>query len=125
MSAKIRKKFVPLQHKTDNIMTQEEKTKLEERIVDVLKTVYDPEIPVNIYDLGMIYKIDVQEDGSVDMDMTFTAPNCPAADFILEDVRTKVESVEGIMTANVNLVFEPAWDQSMMSEEARVELGFD
>ncbi len=98
---------------------------MEERIVDVLKTVYDPEIPVNIYDLGMIYKIDIQEDGSVDMDMTFTAPNCPAADFILEDVRTKVESVEGITTANVNLVFEPAWDQSMMSEESRVELGFD
>ena len=106
-------------------MTQEEKTQLEERIVDVLKTVYDPEIPVNIYDLGMIYKIDVQEDGSVDMDMTFTAPNCPAADFILEDVRTKVESVDGITTANVNLVFEPAWDQSMMCEEARVELGLD
>jgi len=106
-------------------MTQEEKTQLEERIVDVLKTVYDPEIPVNIYDLGMIYKIDVQEDGSVDMDMTFTAPNCPAADFILEDVRTKVESVAGITTANVNLVFEPAWDKDMMSEEARIELGFD
>jgi len=106
-------------------MTQEEKTQLEERIVDVLKTVYDPEIPVNIYDLGMIYKIDVQEDGSVDMDMTFTAPNCPAADFILEDVRTKAESVDGITTANVNLVFEPAWDQSMMSEEAKVELGLD
>ena len=111
---------------TDNdSMTQEEKTQLEERIVDVLKTVYDPEIPVNIYDLGMIYKIDVQEDGSVDMDMTFTAPNCPAADFILEDVRTKVESVAGITTANVNLVFEPAWDKDMMSEEARIELGFD
>ena len=111
-------------------MTQEEKTQLEERIVDVLKTVYDPEIPVNIYDLGMIYKIDVHEDDSadgadVDLDMTFTAPNCPAADFILEDVRTKVESVEGIRTANVNLVFEPAWDQNMMSEEARVELGFE
>ncbi|MBQ7511905.1 MAG: DUF59 domain-containing protein [Prevotella sp.] len=106
-------------------MTQEEKSLMEQRIVDVLKTVYDPEIPVNIYDLGMIYKIDVQEDGSVDMDMTFTAPNCPAADFILEDVRTKVESVDGITAANVNLVFEPAWDQSMMSEEARVELGFD
>ena len=125
MGAKLRKKIVPLQHNTDNIMTQEEKTKLEERIVDVLKTVYDPEIPVNIYDLGMIYKIDVQDDGSVDMDMTFTAPNCPAADFILEDVRTKVESVDGVKGANVNLVFEPAWDQSMMSEEARVELGFD
>ena len=107
------------------VMTQEEKTKIEERIVDVLKTVYDPEIPVNIYDLGMIYKIDVRDDSSVELDMTFTSPNCPAADFILEDVRTKVESVDGVKGANVNLVFEPAWDQSMMSEEARVELGFD
>ena len=106
-------------------MTQEEKTRIEERIVDVLKTVYDPEIPVNIWDLGMIYKIDVKEDGYVDIDMTFTAPNCPAADFILEDVRTKVDSVEGVVSTNVNLVFEPAWDQSMMTEEARVELGFD
>ena len=106
-------------------MTQEEKNQIEERIVDILKTVYDPEIPVNIYDLGMIYKIDVQDDSSVELDMTFTAPNCPAADYILEDVRTKVESVEGVKSSNVNLVFEPAWDQSMMSEEARVELGFD
>ena len=119
-------------------MTQEEKTLIEGRIVDVLKTVYDPEIPVDISSLGMIYKIDVQDDAAVshrdadngvqaivDIDMTFTAPNCPAADFILEDVRTKVESVEGVKSANVNLVFEPAWDQSMMSEEARVELGFD
>ena len=106
-------------------MTQEEKTNIEERIVDVLKTVYDPEIPVNIYDLGMIYKIDVKDDGSVDMDMTFTAPSCPAADVILEDVRTKVESVKGVKAANVNLVFEPAWDQSMMSDEAKIELGFE
>lgn len=106
-------------------MTQQEKTTLEERIVDVLKTVYDPEIPVNIFDLGMIYKIDVKDDATVELDMTFTAPNCPAADFILEDVRTKIESVEGIRAANVNLVFEPAWDQFMMTEEARVELGFD
>ena len=106
-------------------MTKEEKTKIEERIVDVLKTVYDPEIPVNIYDLGMIYKIDVDEKGNLDMDMTFTAPSCPAADFILEDVRTKVESVDGVKSANINLVFDPVWDQSMMSEEARVELGFD
>ena len=105
-------------------MTQEEKTLIESRIVDVLKTVYDPEIPIDIYEWGMIYKIDVKDDGSVDIDMTFTAPNCPAADFILEDVRTKVESVEGISSANINLVFEPAWDQSMMSEEARIELGF-
>ena len=84
-------------------MTQEEKTKIEERIVDVLKTVYDPEIPVNIWDLGMIYKIDVKDDGNVDLDMTFTAPSCPAADFILEDVRTKVDSVEGVKSTNVNL----------------------
>ena len=93
--------------------------------MDVLKTVYNPEIPVDIWNLGMIYKIDVKNDGAVELDMTFTAPSCPAADFILEDVRTKVESVEGVTSANVNLVFEPAWDQSMMSEEARVELGFD
>ena len=106
-------------------MTQEEKTKIEERIVDVLKTVYDPEIPVNIWDLGMIYKIDVKDDATVELDMTFTAPSCPAADFILEDVRSKVDSVEGVKSANVNLVFEPALDQSMMSEEARVELGFE
>lgn len=106
-------------------MTQQEKTKIEENIVDVLKTVYDPEIPVNIYDLGLIYKIDVKDDGEVDVDMTFTAPSCPAADFILEDVRQKVDGVSGVKSANVNLVFEPIWDQSMMTEEARVELGFD
>ena len=106
-------------------MTHEDKTKLEERIVDVLKTVYDPEIPVNIYDLGLIYKIDVANDGNVDIDMTFTAPSCPAADFILEDVRQKVDSLDGVKSSNVNLVFEPVWDQSMMTEEARVELGFD
>ncbi|WP_289221915.1 metal-sulfur cluster assembly factor [Xylanibacter rodentium] len=106
-------------------MTQQEKTLIEENIVDVLKTVYDPEIPVNIYDLGLIYKIDVKESGDVDVDMTFTAPSCPAADFILEDVRQKVDSVNGVKNANVNLVFEPEWDQSMITEEARVELGFD
>jgi FeS assembly SUF system protein len=105
-------------------MTQEEKTAIEERIVDVLKTVYDPEIPVNIYDLGLIYKVDLREDGTLDLDMTFTAPSCPAADFILEDVRQKVEGVEGVKSANVQLVFEPIWDQSMMTEEAKVELGF-
>ncbi len=106
-------------------MTQEEKNKIESDIVEVLKTVYDPEIPVNIYDLGMIYKIDLHDNGVLDMDMTFTSPSCPAADFIFEDVRTKIESITGIKEANINLVFEPAWDQSMMSEEARVELGFD
>lgn len=111
--------------KTSDYMTAEEKTKVEERIVDVLRTVYDPEIPVNIYDLGLIYKVDVKDDGDVDIDMTFTAPSCPAADFIVEDVRQKVDAVAGVNNATVNLVFEPTWDQSMMSEEARVELGFD
>lgn len=106
-------------------MTQEERTKTEERIVEVLKTVYDPEIPVNIYDLGLIYNIDLADDGSLEIDMTFTAPSCPAADFILEDVRTKVEAVVGVKSAQVNMVFEPEWDKSMMTEEARVELGFD
>ncbi len=106
-------------------MTQEEKTQIEERIVDVLRTVFDPEIPVNIYDLGLIYKVDVKDDYVVDIDMTFTAPTCPAADFILEDVRQKVEAVTGVKSANVQLVFEPEWDKSMMSEEARVELGLD
>ncbi len=106
-------------------MTPEEKTRIEERIVDVLKTVYDPEIPVNIYDLGLIYRVDVGDDGTVDIDMTFTAPTCPAADYILEDVRQKVDALDGVKNAVVNLVFEPVWDQSMMTEEARVELGFD
>lgn len=106
-------------------MTQEERTTIEERIVDVLKTVYDPEIPVNIFDLGLIYKVDLKDNGDVDIDMTFTAPSCPAADFILEDVRQKVDAVQGVKSANVNLVFEPTWDQSMMTEEARVELGFE
>lgn len=106
-------------------MTQEEKTAIEERIVDILKTVYDPEIPVNIYDLGLIYKIDVKEDATVDIDMTFTAPTCPAADFILEDVRQKVDTLEGVKGTTVNLVFEPAWDQSMLSEEAKLELGLE
>ena len=106
-------------------MTQEEKITIEAGIVDVLRTVYDPEIPVNIYDLGLIYRIDVDDKGAVELDMTFTAPACPAADFILEDVRSKVQHITGVTSTKVNLVFEPAWDQSMMSEEARVELGFD
>lgn len=102
-----------------------EQTDIQEKVVELLRTVYDPEIPVNIYDLGLIYKVDVKEEGDVDIDMTFTAPSCPAADFILEDVRQKVDSLEGVKNATVNLVFEPAWDQSMMTEEARVELGFE
>ena len=101
-----------------------EKFAIEERIIEMLKTVFDPEIPVNVYDLGLIYRIEVEENGIVQIDMTLTAPNCPAADFIMEDVRQKVESVEGVNSANVNLVFEPEWDKDMMSEEAKLELGF-
>lgn len=101
-----------------------EKFKIEEKIVAMLKTVYDPEIPVNVYDLGLIYKIDVSDNGEVALDMTLTAPNCPAADFIMEDIRQKVESVEGVTSATINLAFEPEWDKDMMSEEAKLELGF-
>lgn len=96
----------------------------EEKIVKMLRTVYDPEIPVNIYDLGLIYKIDVAENGLLNIDMTLTAPNCPAVDFIVEDVKMKAGSVEGITNVEVNIVFEPAWDKEMMSEEAKLELGF-
>ena len=101
-----------------------EKFKIEEKIVAMLKTVYDPEIPVNVYDLGLIYKIDVSDNGEVALDMTLTAPLLPAADFIMEDIRQKVESVEGVTSATINLVFEPEWDKDMMSEEAKLELGF-
>ena len=94
------------------------KFEIEEKIVAMLKTVFDPEIPVNVYDLGLIYKIDAT------IDMTLTAPNCPAADFIMEDVRQKIESIDGVTSATINLVFEPEWDKDMMSEEAKLELGF-
>ena len=97
--------------------------KTEEEIVKVLKTVYDPEIPVNIYDLGLIYKVDIDDDKNVSLDMTFTAPNCPAADFIMDDVREKVESIAGVKSAQINVVFEPEWNKDMMTEEAKLELG--
>ena len=102
-----------------------DKQQVEERIVEVLRTVYDPEIPANIYDLGLIYRVDYNpNDCSLDIDMTLTAPGCPLADFIMEDVRQKVLSVEGVKTAQVNLVFEPEWTQDMMSDEAKMDLGF-
>ena len=102
-----------------------EKIAIEEKVVDMLRTVFDPEIPVNVYDLGLIYRIEVSDDcSSLDVDMTLTAPNCPAADFIMEDVRQKLMTIEGLKDVNVNLVFEPEWTKEMMSEEAREELGF-
>lgn len=96
----------------------------EEKIVQYLKTVYDPEIPVNIYDLGLIYKVDLQDEGKLVIDMTLTAPSCPAADFLVEDVSQKMHSIDGITDVKINLVFEPEWNKDMMSEEAKVELGF-
>ena len=105
-------------------MTPEEKLKIEEQIVEVLKTVYDPEIPVDIYNLGLIYNIDLADDGLLEIEMTLTAPNCPSADFIMEDVRIKSSGVPGVKDVRVNLVFEPEWDREMMSEEAKLDLGF-
>ncbi|MDR1745778.1 MAG: iron-sulfur cluster assembly protein [Tannerella sp.] len=96
----------------------------EEAIVAALKTVYDPEIPVNVYDLGLIYKVNVDDAKNVQIDMTLTAPNCPATDYIVEDVRMKIEAVKDVKSVQINLVFEPVWNQNMMSEEAKLELGF-
>lgn len=114
------------------VLQKMEKFDIEVRVVDMLRTVFDPEIPVNVYDLGLIYKIDVQEDGNkegestftVNIDMTLTAPNCPAADFIIEDIQQKVQSIQGVSKVNVELVFEPEWNKDMMSEEAKLDLGF-
>jgi len=103
--------------------TNNEFLKTEEDIVKALKTVYDPEIPVNIYDLGLVYNIEKDDEMNVIIDMTFTAPNCPVADYIVEDVREKIESIEGVNSVQINLVFEPEWNKDMMSDEAKLELG--
>lgn len=105
-------------------MTQEQHFQAETRIVEMLKTVYDPEISVDVYNLGLIYKIDLQDDGHLEIDMTMTSPTCPMADFIIEDVRQRTGAVEHVKSVQVNLVFEPEWSKSMMSEEALLELGF-
>ena len=105
-------------------MTADEKLRIETRVVEMLRTVFDPEIPVDIYSPGLIYNIDVTDGGDVNVDMTLTAPNCPAADFIVEDARLKLESIEGVENVNINIVFEPEWTKDMMSEEAKLELGF-
>lgn len=97
---------------------------IETKAVEMLKTVFDPEIPVNVYDLGLIYKIDVKDNMDIYVDMTLTAPNCPAADFIIEDIHQKLESIHGVGQVFVELVFEPEWTKDMMSEEAKLDLGF-
>jgi FeS assembly SUF system protein len=95
-----------------------------DQIIDKLKDVYDPEIPVNIYDLGLVYNVDIDGDNKVSIVMTLTAPGCPVADMLVDDVRQAALAVEGVDAADVELTFEPPWDKSMMSEEARLELGF-
>ena len=105
-------------------MTPDEKLKIEEKIIEYLRTVYDPEVPVDIYSLGLVYKIDLSDSGDLVIDMTLTAPNCPMADFIVEDVNQKMSSIPGVKSVQVNIVFEPEWNKDMMSEEAKLELGF-
>ena len=97
---------------------------LEDQIVKMLKTVYDPEIPVNIYDLGLIYGVDIDDEKNATITMTLTAPACPAADFIMEDVKMSIESISEINNVEIRLVFEPQWHKDLMSEEAKLELGF-
>ena len=90
----------------------------------MLKTVFDPEIPVDVYSLGLVYKIDINDSADLTVDMTMTAPNCPMADFIVDDARIKLESIKELNSVTINIVFEPEWTKDMMSEEAKLELGF-
>ena len=103
-------------------MTPEEILQVEKEIVLTLKNIYDPEIPVNIYDLGLVYEIDYTPDGTATIRMTLTAPNCPMADMLVEDVNQQVAKVKVVKSVNVILTFDPVWDKSMMSEEALLEL---
>ena len=96
---------------------------IEGKIVEALKTVYDPEIPVNVYDLGLIYKIDVNDQKEANIDMTLTAPNCPVVDILIADVENAVNGLEEVEKTIINLVFEPPWDKNMLTEEAKLELG--
>lgn len=110
------------------VLTAEDAKALAQLYTDVikaLKQVYDPEIPVNIYDLGLIYELVINKEHDVAIKMTFTAPNCPMADEVMAEVKTSVEDVPGIKSCNIELVFEPVWDKSMLSEEARLDLGLD
>lgn len=105
-------------------MNQEDRSRILDRTVELLHTVYDPELPVDIYSLGLIYKIDLDDEAVLHVDMTLTAPSCPAADFLVEDIRMKLSSIDGVKSTDINIVFEPEWTQDMMTEEAKLELGF-
>jgi len=100
------------------------KMELEKKILSVLKSIFDPEIPVNIFDLGLIYEVNVAEDFQVEIVMTLTAPNCPVAESMPNEVHEKVKAIEGVKDAHVEMTFEPPWDKDMMSEEAQLDLGF-
>ncbi len=102
---------------------QAEVDELGERVIEALRTVYDPEIPVNIFELGLIYKVDIEDDNVVKIDMTLTSPHCPVAEILPEEVRQKVFAVDGVTDAEVGVVWEPPWHPGMMSEEAQLELG--
>lgn len=97
---------------------------LEDKIVEVLKTIYDPEIPVDIYELGLIYEVRISKEKHVDIEMTLTSPNCPVAESLPKDVKEKIEAIDEVSTVDVQIVFDPPWDKDMMSEEAKLELGF-
>tara|TARA_B100001939_G_C16781592_1_gene547245 strand:- start:228 stop:551 length:324 start_codon:yes stop_codon:yes gene_type:complete len=99
------------------------KISMEQKIINMLKTIFDPEIPVDIYELGLIYEIKINENGHADIEMTLTSPNCPVAESLPIDVENKVKEVHGINTVKVNIVFDPPWDRDMMSEEAKLDLG--
>lgn len=101
-----------------------DKEELQKQIITKIKTIYDPEIPVDVYELGLIYDIDVNEDGNVHIVMTLTSPNCPSAEQIPQEVEEKIKSVDGVKEVKVQLTFDPPWDKDMMSEEAQLELGF-
>jgi FeS assembly SUF system protein len=97
---------------------------LENKIIDVLKTIYDPEIPVDIFELGLIYEVKIDKDKNVNIEMTLTSPNCPVAESLPKEVEDKVAGISEVTSAKVNIVFDPPWDKDMMSEEAQLELGF-
>lgn len=101
-----------------------EPTSLRDKVEEVLRTVYDPEIPVNIFDLGLVYEVKIGDKGDVKITMTLTAPACPAAGEIIHDVQQKVEALDGVLDCHVQLTFDPPWTKEMMSEEAKLELGF-
>lgn len=105
-------------------MDKDQIKKLEDDIIVALKEIYDPEIPVDVFELGLIYEVKIKKDGMVDIDMTLTSPNCPVAETLPVEVKESVEKVEGVVAAKVNIVFDPPWDKDMMSEEAQLELGF-